>query len=93
LVARRGARARHITQESASLRSGGWQVTVGDDLATKTLGIVGLGSVGSQVAKVGLAIGKPKRRPLGWRALPLPPTIAYGLWVHGIISICVICDV
>jgi phosphoglycerate dehydrogenase-like enzyme len=51
------AGARHITTENASLRSGGWQVTVGDDLATKTLGILGLGRVGSQVAKVGLAFG------------------------------------
>jgi phosphoglycerate dehydrogenase-like enzyme len=51
------AGARHLTTESASLRSGGWQVTVGDDLATKTLGILGLGRVGSQVAKVGLAFG------------------------------------
>jgi len=51
------AGARHITTENASLRSGGWQVTVGDDLATKTLGILGLGRVGSQVAKVGFAFG------------------------------------
>jgi phosphoglycerate dehydrogenase-like enzyme len=51
------AGARHVTTESASLRGGGWQVTVGDDLATKTLGILGLGRVGSQVAKVGLAFG------------------------------------
>lgn len=51
------AGARHITRESASVRSGGWQVTVGDDLSTKTLGIIGLGSVGSQVAKVGVAFG------------------------------------
>jgi len=30
---------------------------VGDDMAGKTLGILGLGSIGSQVAKVGLAFG------------------------------------
>jgi phosphoglycerate dehydrogenase-like enzyme len=51
------ASARHITAESASLRAGGWQSTVGEDLAGKTLGIIGLGSVGSQVAKVGSAFG------------------------------------
>jgi phosphoglycerate dehydrogenase-like enzyme len=51
------AGARNLTTESASLRGGGWQVTVGDDLAEKTLGIIGLGSVGSQVAKVGFAFG------------------------------------
>jgi phosphoglycerate dehydrogenase-like enzyme len=49
--------ARHITTESASLRSGGWQRTVGDDLEGKTLGIIGLGRVGSRVAKVALAFG------------------------------------
>jgi phosphoglycerate dehydrogenase-like enzyme len=51
------AGARHIVSENASLRAGGWQRTVGDDLADKTLGILGLGSIGSQVAKVALAFG------------------------------------
>jgi len=51
------ASARHITVESASLRSGGWQQTIGDDLAGQTLGVLGLGNIGSQVAKVGLAFG------------------------------------
>ena len=51
------ASARHISSEAASVRSGGWQQTLGDDLAGKTLGIVGLGHVGSGVAKVGLAFG------------------------------------
>jgi len=39
------------------VRAGGWQHTLGDDLAGKTLGILGLGNVGSGVAKVGLAFG------------------------------------
>jgi phosphoglycerate dehydrogenase-like enzyme len=51
------ASARHIVSENASLRTGGWQRTVGDDLADKTLGILGLGSIGSRVAKVALAFG------------------------------------
>ena len=51
------ASARHLIAENASLRAGGWQRSVGDDLAGKTLGILGLGSIGSQVAKVGLAFG------------------------------------
>ncbi len=51
------AGARHIVSENASLRAGGWQQSVGDDLADKTLGILGLGSIGSQVAKVALAFG------------------------------------
>jgi hypothetical protein len=42
--------ARHIVTESNSVRSGGWQQTVGADLRGKTLGVLGLGNVGSQVA-------------------------------------------
>jgi phosphoglycerate dehydrogenase-like enzyme len=51
------ASARHISAEVASVRDGGWQRALGDDLAGKTLGIIGLGRVGSGVAKVGLAFG------------------------------------
>jgi phosphoglycerate dehydrogenase-like enzyme len=51
------AGARHVVSENASLRAGGWQRAVGDDLADKTLGIVGLGNIGSRVAKVALAFG------------------------------------
>jgi phosphoglycerate dehydrogenase-like enzyme len=51
------AGARHVISESASLRAGGWQRSVGEDMSNKTLGIIGLGNIGSQVAKVGLAFG------------------------------------
>ncbi|MDB5982076.1 MAG: lactate dehydrogenase-like oxidoreductase [Pseudomonas sp.] len=51
------ASVRHIPSEAASVRAGGWQHTIGDDLAGKTLGILGLGRVGTEVAKVGLAFG------------------------------------
>jgi len=51
------ASARHIVSEAASVRNGGWQRSLGDDLAEKTLGIIGLGNIGSRVAKVGLAFG------------------------------------
>ena len=49
--------ARHIVTESKSVRSGGWQQTVGTDLRGKTLGVLGLGRIGSQVARIGSAIG------------------------------------
>src|SRR5580765_1648345 len=49
--------ARNIVTESNSVRSGGWQQTVGMDLCGKTLGVLGLGNVGSQVARVGSAFG------------------------------------
>src|SRR5436309_6032753 len=51
------ASARHIVTESISVRSGGWQQTVGTDLRGKTLGVLGLGRIGSQVARVGSAFG------------------------------------
>jgi len=51
------ASARHVVTESNSVRSGGWQQTVGTDLRGKTLGVLGLGNVGSQVARIGTAFG------------------------------------
>src|ERR1700724_1895177 len=51
------ASARHIVTESNSVRSGGWQQTVGTDLRGKTLGILGLGRIGSQVARIRSAFG------------------------------------
>ena len=51
------ASARHIASEAASVRLGGWQRSLGVDMFEKNLGIIGLGNVGSGVAKVGLAFG------------------------------------
>jgi phosphoglycerate dehydrogenase-like enzyme len=48
---------RHVPQEDADVRRGGWQTTVGGDLAGATLGVVGLGKLGTRVATVGLAFG------------------------------------
>jgi phosphoglycerate dehydrogenase-like enzyme len=51
------ATLRHIPQEDASIRAGGWQQTIGGDLAGGTLGVVGVGRIGSQVARIGAAFG------------------------------------
>jgi phosphoglycerate dehydrogenase-like enzyme len=51
------ALVRNLPAEHASVRSGGWQLSVGDDLHGKTLGTVGLGNIGSRVAKVAHAFG------------------------------------
>jgi phosphoglycerate dehydrogenase-like enzyme len=48
---------RHIPQEDAGVRAGGWQQTIGGDLAGARLGVVGLGRLGTKVAKVGQAFG------------------------------------
>jgi phosphoglycerate dehydrogenase-like enzyme len=51
------ASARHLVTENNSVRCGGWQQTVGTDLRGKTLAVLGLGRVGSQVARIGSAFG------------------------------------
>src|SRR6202040_1922646 len=49
--------ARNLVAENASLRSGGWQRFIGDDMAGRTLGVLGLGNVGGPVAQIGKAFG------------------------------------
>ena len=49
--------ARNIKQESENMYQGYWQTTIGFELKGKTLGIMGLGTLGSMVAKVGKAFG------------------------------------
>src|ERR1700691_4307093 len=51
------ASARHVVTEGNSVRSAGWQQTVGPDLRGKTLGVLALGNVGSEVARIGSAFG------------------------------------
>ncbi len=55
---------RRIGFENARLKAGEpWQVTVGTDVEGKTLGLVGLGRLGSRVARVGQALGM---RTIAW---------------------------
>jgi phosphoglycerate dehydrogenase-like enzyme len=49
--------ARNLVAENASLRGGGWQQSVGDDMAGQTLGVLGLGNIGGAVAQIGNAFG------------------------------------
>jgi phosphoglycerate dehydrogenase-like enzyme len=49
---------RHIGYENARLKGGAlWQTTIGIDLEGKTLGIIGLGKLGTRVAGIGQAFG------------------------------------
>jgi phosphoglycerate dehydrogenase-like enzyme len=57
------ASARHVAAENASLRSGGWQRRIGNDLKGKTLGVLGLGNIGGEVARIGHAFGM---RVIAW---------------------------
>jgi phosphoglycerate dehydrogenase-like enzyme len=65
--------ARNLTVEAESMRSGGWQVTVGEGLYGKTLGILGLGRVGSEVARVGQVFGM---NTIAWSQNLTPETAA-----------------
>jgi phosphoglycerate dehydrogenase-like enzyme len=51
------ASARNLVAENASLRAGGWQRLIGDDLRGRTLGVLGLGNIGGAVARIGRAFG------------------------------------
>ena len=49
--------ARNLKEEIDNMYQGYWQTTVGTELKGKILGLIGLGKVGSQVAKIGKAFG------------------------------------
>jgi phosphoglycerate dehydrogenase-like enzyme len=49
--------ARNFKEEIDNMYQGYWQSTIGFELKGKILGLVGLGRVGSQVAKIGKAFG------------------------------------
>ncbi|MBI4201688.1 MAG: D-2-hydroxyacid dehydrogenase family protein [Chloroflexi bacterium] len=57
------ALARKIPQEDQAVREGKWQISVGQGLRGKTLGIIGLGNIGSAVARVGAAF---QMKVLAW---------------------------
>ena len=48
---------RNFKEEIDNMYQGYWQTTVGFELKGKILGLIGLGKIGSQVAKVGTAFG------------------------------------
>ncbi|VTU19738.1 D-2-hydroxyacid dehydrogenase family protein [Variovorax sp. PBL-E5] len=57
------ALARRLPAELASVAAGGWQTAVGDELEGRVLGVLGLGTIGSKVARVANAFGM---RVLAW---------------------------
>ena len=57
------ASTRNLLVEANSLRTGGWQVGLGGDLHGKTLGILGLGSIGQKVAQFAQVFGM---RVIAW---------------------------
>ncbi len=55
--------AREIPREAEAVRRGGWQTTLGRSMHGTTLGIVGVGKIGTQMASVGRAFGM---NVIGW---------------------------
>ena len=49
--------SRGLAKSETQLRAGQWQLNLGNTLEGKTLGVMGLGNLGSRVAKVGAALG------------------------------------
>ncbi len=55
---------RKIGFENARMKAGhAWQISLGEDVSGKTLGIVGLGKLGTQMAAIGKALGM---RTIAW---------------------------
>jgi phosphoglycerate dehydrogenase-like enzyme len=57
------AAARRIAEDHQLMRLGGWQTRIGHRVAGKTLGLLGLGRLGSAVARVGLAF---RMKAIAW---------------------------
>jgi D-3-phosphoglycerate dehydrogenase len=72
------ALTRHIGQAFVSAREGRWEPGrfVGMELRGKTLGIVGLGPIGSEMARLGAGLGM---RLLGWTRRASPERAVHGL--------------
>jgi phosphoglycerate dehydrogenase-like enzyme len=53
------ATVRHLSLESRRMHEGAWQSTVGVNLAGRTLGLLGLGRIGSRMAEYARVFGMP----------------------------------
>jgi D-3-phosphoglycerate dehydrogenase len=72
------ALTRHIGPAFVSVREGRWEPGkfLGMELRGKTLGIVGLGPIGTEMARLGAGLGM---RLLGWTRRPSPERARHGL--------------
>ena len=66
------AAARHIATMHGLMRSGGWRPMQGMELRGKTLGIVGLGGIGAEMARLANGIGL---KVLAYNRTPRPGTV------------------
>ncbi|MGA5462202.1 D-2-hydroxyacid dehydrogenase family protein [Mycobacterium sp. NPDC050041] len=49
------ASVRDVVGQATSVRGGGWQTSIGRELSGRTLGVLGLGRIGTAVARIGTA--------------------------------------
>ena len=61
------AAARHVARADRAIRSGQWQHVQGIELRGKTLGVVGLGTIGQEMALMGKALGM---KVVAWSMTP-----------------------
>ena len=64
--------ARHLPRSDRELRAGLWRGRVGREMMGETHGVIGLGATGSEVCRLGLALGM---RVLGYDVAALAPAI------------------
>ena len=67
------AAARSVATMDREVRAGGWRQIAGVQLFGKTLGIVGMGGIGREVARMAAGLGL---RVLAWNRSPLPAATA-----------------
>jgi D-3-phosphoglycerate dehydrogenase / 2-oxoglutarate reductase len=67
------AAARHIATMHGIVRGGGWRPMAGMELRGKTLGVIGLGGIGREMARIARGIGLVV---LAYNRTPKPDTIA-----------------
>ena len=67
------AAARGIAQQDHEVRAGGWRQVEGVQLLGKTLGILGLGGIGREVARMARGLGMTV---LAWNRTPAPDAAA-----------------
>ena len=66
------AAARQVTRMDRGIRSGTWSPIEGIELAGRTLGLVGLGGIGSEVARIAAVFGM---KVLAWNRSGVPPGV------------------
>ena len=69
------AAARDVARMDRDVRAGGWRQIEGVQLLGKTLGIVGLGGIGREVARMAAGLGM---KVLAWNRSPVPPGVPMG---------------